>query len=258
MHFGPWEAAAYGGLWISAAVLAADVGLRMAPNVHLRFPFLRKFQDTALWGFAPLVLLTIAGGIFLMDALGWVQVTSSLLPEAAPEALHNPAITRPEYLKNIGFGVDNGAGDSRPTMLAATSAITTDRLRIFVDYSIYRHGWMPKIRAPIGEIKEPVNGQLVRIPFIFSAMRDDAPTYDLWWGDPQSRFAIFPPDLSDLLPVTITRARVAIIGPSGTEQYYYFLLLRIPSQQNQPNARRFEILRGPETNWIGDWESETK
>jgi hypothetical protein len=51
MHVGPWEIAAYGGLWISAFILAFDVGLRMAPNIQKHFPFLRKVQDSGWWAF---------------------------------------------------------------------------------------------------------------------------------------------------------------------------------------------------------------
>jgi hypothetical protein len=41
MHFGPWEIVAFGGLYIGAAMLALDVGLRMSPAVQIRFP---RFQ----------------------------------------------------------------------------------------------------------------------------------------------------------------------------------------------------------------------
>src|SRR5712692_4092192 len=89
---------------------------------------------------------------------------------------------RPEYLKNISFGIDEG---DRPSMVGAISAITTDRLRVSVDYSLYRNGWMQIIRAPIGEIKEPVKGQRVGIALITTAAnRPGAGSNDLWWGDP--------------------------------------------------------------------------
>jgi hypothetical protein len=35
MHVGPWEILAYGALWIGGFILAADVGLRMSPNIRL-------------------------------------------------------------------------------------------------------------------------------------------------------------------------------------------------------------------------------
>jgi hypothetical protein len=68
MHFGPWEVAAFGGLWIAAFMLALDVGLRMASNVQGRFPLLKRIQETGWWGFTPLALLTLAGAIFAANA----------------------------------------------------------------------------------------------------------------------------------------------------------------------------------------------
>src|SRR5258706_13355286 len=62
---------------------------------------------------------------------------------------------RPEYLKNISFGGDYGTPS---TIIEAIPTITTDRLRVYIDYSYYKAGWMQKVRAPIGEIKEPVAG----------------------------------------------------------------------------------------------------
>jgi hypothetical protein len=218
-------------------------------------------QQAARWwpAAAFLAFIYFTGPDLYQRTVALNKVTQSDSPAVTSQQPASASIqSKPEYLFDFAFGIDNGLGDSRPTMLAATSAITRDRLRVFVDYSFYRQGWMQKIRAPIGEIKEPVKGQRVAVPFIFSAMRDDAPTYDLWWGDPQSRFAIFPPDTTNFLPVTIAHAHVAVVGPSGMEQHYYFILLRIPAQPNQPNVPRFEILRGPETNWVSEWENETK
>jgi hypothetical protein len=70
MHFGPWEFVAFGSLWIGAFMLAADVGVRMAPTLRDRIPKLQKIQETGWWAFTPLVLLTLAGGVFLYRALG--------------------------------------------------------------------------------------------------------------------------------------------------------------------------------------------
>jgi hypothetical protein len=54
----------------------------------------------------------------------------------------------PKYLKSIGLG---GSG-AEPLSLFATPSATSDRLRIFVDYSEYRSGWMERTRAFIGEL----------------------------------------------------------------------------------------------------------
>lgn len=52
MHFGPWEIAAFVGLWTGAFMLAADVGLRMSPNIRANLPKLEKFQESGWWGLA--------------------------------------------------------------------------------------------------------------------------------------------------------------------------------------------------------------
>ncbi len=74
MHFGPWEIAAFGGLWVSAVMLALDVGLRMSPPVRERLGALDRFTATGLWAFTPLALLTISGIIFLADRLTLLPV----------------------------------------------------------------------------------------------------------------------------------------------------------------------------------------
>lgn len=93
MHFGPWEVAAFGGLLVSAIILAADAGLRMAPNIKIRFPSMGRVQDTAWWGFTPLILLTAAGIIFLIDALSWLprNGASTSVQATVPSALLIPA-----------------------------------------------------------------------------------------------------------------------------------------------------------------------
>ncbi len=160
-------------------------------------------------------------------------------------------VSKPEYLKNITFGVDDGGG---PTWMRAESVVTTDKLRVLVDYSLYRNGWVQKIRAPIGEIKNPVNGERVEIIFTSSGRYINSGTNDLWWGLPPAQYPIPAPDLNDLIPALPVRARLVIIGPSNDEQHYYFMLIRAAAQSG---SKRFGILRGPEADWIAEWEGET-
>jgi hypothetical protein len=62
---GSWEFLAFVGLWIGAAILALDTGLKQAPNLR-RFV---AFTEAPLWGFAPFILLTLSGLIFLARAI---------------------------------------------------------------------------------------------------------------------------------------------------------------------------------------------
>jgi hypothetical protein len=155
-------------------------------------------------------------------------------------------LLRPEYLKNIAFGIDE---KDQPTFVGGISNITTDRLRVAVDYSYYKAGWLPKRRVPIGEFREPIMGVQIRIPIITSGLRPNRGSSDLWWGS--SDDPIYPPDPNDLIPVVPYRCRLVIIGPTGEEQYYYFTMLRVISQQGN---RRFGILREPESDWMSEWE----
>ena len=74
------------------------------------------------------------------------------------------------------------------------------------------------------------------------------------WGDPDLRYSISPPDLTDLLPATPFRARLVIVGPSGAEQHVYFMLIRVAKE---PPVRGFGILREQNSDWKAEWEQET-
>ena len=127
----------------------------------------------------------------------------------------------PQYVKEIGLGP--GAGPE-PLYLQATSTVTADRLRVVVDYSEYRNGWVPKTRAFIGEIKEPVKGKAERLQLIYSAVKANGGTNNLWWGDPSQNHALSASTFNGSpIPAIIVRCRIAIIGSNG-EQHYYFIL----------------------------------
>ena len=154
----------------------------------------------------------------------------------------------PEYLKEIGLG----SGPGQALMLQATSAATSERLRVFVDYSEYRNGWMPKTRAFIGEIKEPVKGKIERLPLIVQATKENAGQNTLWWGNAAQNNPVTTPTYSSNIPAIIVRARLAILGPSG-EQHHYFMLVR--------GAENIGTYVGilPEHDsgdWIESWENE--
>jgi len=63
-----WEWLAYTCLLVGAIILAADTGLKVAPELAHRAPWIESF----LWSFAPLVLVSIATLILVERAFGWV------------------------------------------------------------------------------------------------------------------------------------------------------------------------------------------
>jgi hypothetical protein len=154
----------------------------------------------------------------------------------------------PEYLKEIGLG----PAGAEPLALQGISVVTTDRLRMFVDYSEYRSGWMPRTRAFIGEFKEPVKNAIERLQLIYSQKKENAGANTLWWGDPQQNNAVTTPLYTSTIPAFIVRARVAIIGPSG-EQHYYFLLVRDAANDGTYVGIIPEHDSG---DWIEAWEKD--
>jgi hypothetical protein len=155
----------------------------------------------------------------------------------------------PEYLKEIGLG---SGPQGQPLMLQATPAATSERLRIFVDYSEYRSGWMPKRRAFIGEIKEPVKGKIERLQLITQATKENAGQNTLWWGDPFQNDPVTTPIYSSNIPAILVRARLAIIGAGG-EQHHYFMLVRGAENVGTYVGILPEHDSG---DWIESWERE--
>jgi hypothetical protein len=153
-----------------------------------------------------------------------------------------------EYFKEIGLGSSPG----QPLMLQATSIATSERLRMFVDYSEYRNGWMPRTRAFIGEIKEPVRGKIERLPLIVQATKENAGQNTLWWGDPTQNNAVTTPSYSSNIPAILVRARLSVLGPSG-EQHHYFMLVRDAANTGTYVGILPEHDSG---DWIESWEKE--
>jgi hypothetical protein len=155
----------------------------------------------------------------------------------------------PKYLKSIGLG----RGGAEPLSLFATPAFTSDRLRIFVDYSEYRSGWMDRTRAFIGEIKEPVKDKTERLQLIFSGIMPNGGTNNLWWGDPLQNHPLSSSTFNgDPLPAILVRGRVVIVGANG-EQHYYFVLVRATGNVGTQVGVIPEHDSG---DWIEDWEKE--
>jgi hypothetical protein len=138
--------------------------------------------------------------------------------------------------------------------LNATAAVTSDRLRVFVDYSEYNSGWTPKVRAFIGEIKEPVKGQVSRLQLITVATQPNGGTNNLWWGNPSDFHAVSNATINSLMPATIIHGRVVIIGKGEAEQRYYFTLLRAAEK---PTSYKIGVLPDYESgDWIETWEKD--
>jgi hypothetical protein len=58
-----WEWVAYAALFVAAMIIAAETGVRIAPDLTAHAP---DFMHSAIWGFAPIVLVVGATIILLL------------------------------------------------------------------------------------------------------------------------------------------------------------------------------------------------
>ena len=215
-------------------------------------------QWIARVGPAQLMIFVGLGGtiVFAAIALGGViwQSKNTQAAVSSGNSLTQVTAQRNEYLKNATLIV--AADDSQmPLALGGTSAITTKRLRVFVDYASHRSGWSSRVRAPLGEIKDPVKDQYVRIQLIYRGTRTNGGVNQLWWGENANFNPVGGPEQNPIWSVVATRARVVIIGSSGSEQYIYFELMRTSPA---PEKSEFSIFqKGDVGNWISQWEADS-
>jgi hypothetical protein len=112
---------------------------------------------------------------------------------------------------------------------------------------------MPKARAFVGELKEPVKGNIERLQLIYYAVKENAGPNNLWWGNPSQSHAVSASTfIGSPLPAILVRARIAIIGSSG-EQHYYFVLLRGLENKGTYVSVLPEHDSG---DWIESWEAD--
>jgi hypothetical protein len=63
-----WEWVAYCCLLLGAMIMAADTGVRLAPDLA---PYVPHFVHGAVWGFAPLAFVVLATSILLVREFVW-------------------------------------------------------------------------------------------------------------------------------------------------------------------------------------------
>src|SRR5260370_40289703 len=90
-HWNFWEWMAYALVWVSALISAADMGLKMAPELRER---MLPVLSSAWWAFTPLVAIVLATLIFLSEAAGvpLPQIPKLVLPGLALAAATGFAI----------------------------------------------------------------------------------------------------------------------------------------------------------------------
>jgi hypothetical protein len=143
-----------------------------------------------------------------------------------------------------------------PLMFLGTPTMTTDRLRVVVEYSLYRVGWMSPVRFELDQVKEPIKGKRFTLPMAHAGTKQNGGLEDLWWGtDPRSdNLVTNNPVYENNSAAALTRGRIVIIGPDNKEQNaLYFEIVR--GLNDQGGNIRFRVLHGPEVaDWISEWE----
>jgi hypothetical protein len=99
----------------------------------------------------------------------WQPVSESRAATPVASAPH-PQRPATDYIRNINLSAD--PREIRPLALSANAGITTNRLRIFVDYSwrqlLGPDTWTPRQRIHIADL-DVVREQLVQVQLVFKA-----------------------------------------------------------------------------------------
>jgi hypothetical protein len=155
-----------------------------------------------------------------------VQATAPAAPLAEPDVSRNatsearpsiPASTEPsvpssvEYIRQLSL---NGPheGDSVIRVLGLPNK-TISRLRVFVDYHRQNEP-MERERISVGEIDDIVKDVSFSFTLVYRKYYSSS-DISYFWGPMAEKNYIYP---------GITHARVVLIAPDGSEQYYQFVL----------------------------------
>jgi hypothetical protein len=203
------------------------------------------------WYFiAPCLVILVLGAAGAAYGFG-------LRASAAPDSPPTAQPVREQFLKDAVLAAwsDN---PKEPLMFLGTPILTTDRLRVLVEYSLYRNGWMSRVRFEVDPIKEPVKGQRVKVPLAHIGGKPNGGAEDLWWGtDPSSANLVINNPVYSSHSVSLTRGRIVIIGTNNKEQNaVYFEIARAPNDAS--GNIKFMVLQGREVgDWVSDWEKDS-
>jgi len=202
-----WDPVQDAGLWFGIILLS--VGL-FATLLH----FIKKWRRARTMGapdliIAGLVVLILGAGIVIGGVFWHARVPAVAAATASEAAPIMPVAGTTIYAKYASFQWDFHL----PLAISITPAATLSRLRIFVDVVVtsmgVRLGSAEHQRLPIGEIADVVKDQQVTVNLV--GRRQDG---TLFWEGSNGGQEVFP----------LTVARVVILGPTGDEQYVYFML----------------------------------
>lgn len=187
-------------------------------------------------------------------ALVGVIIAQWFLPPPAPAIWMvapqpPPSSKAPVYMTNVSAGFSNREAD--PIIAVGLYAITTDRLRVFVDYETNffdSQPMPPSGRIPIAVLTDPVKGRDVEISLLRKEHVQGVGDY--WWGDPALRRP-FPGENHG--PFYTVFTRLVIVGPDNGEQHYCF---RIAWLMDEVPKRQFYVSRSDIADWKKGWDCQ--
>jgi hypothetical protein len=155
----------------------------------------------------------------------------------------------PIYMTNLSIGYSNREAD--PIIAVGVYAITTERLRVFVDYAANffdNQPMLPSGRVPIATLVDPVKGRDTEIALVRKEHVQGIGDY--WWGDPALRRQ-FPGE--NHAPFYTVFGRLVIVGPDNGEQHYCF---RVAWLMDTTPKRQFFISQSDIADWKKGWECQ--
>jgi hypothetical protein len=214
-----WDWIACSCIFVAAVILAADTGIKVSPELAAHIP---AFIGGSLWGFAPLILILVAGIILLVRSLKPRSVVHPVLPKKNHQTLYVADI-------NIASGLTPQTTTS--VLLIGKAARSESRLRIVVEHSHYAQGmgwsgWVSPQQVEVEEYRDVFKGQQIKVAIV--SVSSSSPQLSLMWGKAGG------PPLHAIQKGQKYRALVRFIGSNGTEQSPIRFLLRRTSIDEPP------------------------
>jgi hypothetical protein len=89
-----WEWVAYAVLFVAAIIIAADQGIKLAPDIAVS---LKGLLASPWWAFSPVTLILLATGILVGREMGWIGASTTPASDNRRRYSTNAEIFHPGY-----------------------------------------------------------------------------------------------------------------------------------------------------------------
>ena len=234
--------------WIWESLFWLGIALFVGAATYLLYEYVVRPRRLGKPKVDPLQIIALTAAIVLAGAL-FLQLirgpTNGGNANRGPlPGNTQPEKPRPEFVHVNDFGFDTES----PLILSAVVALTTDRIRIYVDVlSPQSFSTQPgPSRTYIGEVRDAVKSKSFSMPLVLKGPLNFYKS-EYYWGDPKENN-----------PVTaLNRLRLVVIGQSGEEQHYYFEALRLPFDGSYGSPQQtFRIVPPQDFDWAHKWAAK--